>query len=119
MVKVLDNPMAVAVQEKRQSTRFFPFALQNVHEVCVCLAIQIFTARCSTIFKSLDLVHSPDRKGKSVGLDLSASVSSLCLEETSSSATSSTFALGAWATLRKASAPFFADGAEGETSLEF
>ena len=74
----------------------------------------------SYIFNLLDLVHSPDHTGGNTGLDLSASVSSLCLEEVaSSSVMPSTFALGAWANLRKASAPFFVDGTKGETSFEF
>ena len=41
-----------------------------------------------------------------MGLELSASVSSLHLEEASPLNTSPTFTLGAWSVLRKASAPF-------------
>lgn len=53
-----------------------------------------------------------------VGLELSASVSSLHLEEAPPSVAPSNF-LATWATLRKASTPFFAGGTEGETPLEF
>lgn len=74
------------------------------------------------MLKLLHLVHSPDRTKKGANLEISASISSLCLEDTSSTAsasTVSTLALGAWAALRKTSAPFFADDAEGSTPLEF
>lgn len=54
-----------------------------------------------------------------MGLELSASVSSLRLEEASPLNASPTFALGAWAALRKASAPFFMDGTEDENPFEF
>lgn len=72
---------------------------------------------CSTFY--ILAVHSPDRTEGNVGLELSASVSSLCLGEASSSTAPPNLALGAWATLRKASAPFFVDGTEGDTSFEF
>lgn len=60
--------------------------------------------------------HSPDR---TEGNTLSASVSSLCLGEAPPLSMPSTFALDAWAALRKASAPYVVDGTDGEPSFGF
>lgn len=87
----------------------FVLMLRNDHEVCLFNLLMIY------VFNFSYLVHSPDRI---VGLELSASVSSLCLEEASSAAPSN-FALAAWMSLREASAPLFADGTGGEISFEF
>jgi len=80
----------------------FRFMLQSVHDV------RLFSELLGTSNFSCS-VYSPDRTEGNVGLELSASVSSLHLEEAPPSATPSNF-LATWATLRKASTPFFAGG---------
>lgn len=69
------------------------------------------------------LVHGPDHAGENTRVDLSASVSSLCLEEApplaGPSTRTSTVILGSWSAMRKASARFVVGGDVPEASLEF
>jgi hypothetical protein len=68
-------------------------------------------------------VRGPGCADENKNIDLTASVSSLCLEEAPSlvgpSTTTSAVILDAWSTMRKASAPFVVDNDVAETSLEF
>ena len=70
-------------------------------------------------FKPLHLVHGPDHTNGDRNIDLAASVSSLCLEEVPSAVGPSTTILGAWSTMRKASAPFIVGNEVADNSFEF
>jgi len=89
--------------------------LQSDNEVCPWLV-----TNCPN--SNLLLVCGPGHTDNDKKVDLAASVSSLCLEEATSTAgpsmTASAVIFGSWSMMRKASAPFVIDNDVADTSLE-